>query len=88
MRIDVEKLGRLTWSWRHGIAAEAEAQADALTGVALLEAMERVVAATDDPERVRALRGGARRVRDGARRAIADAQDLGRVEAAAARWRE
>ena len=68
------------------IAAQAEAQADAAISLALLKALERVLEATDDdPRRVDALRRRARRIRDGARRAIAEPSDLSPVEMAARR---
>jgi uncharacterized membrane protein len=66
------------------VAAEAEAQADAATSLVLIDALGRIVAATDDPARVEALRARVRRVRDGARRAIAEPSELERVEAGAA----
>jgi uncharacterized membrane protein len=65
-------------------AAEAEAQADVATSLVLIDALGRVVAATDDPARVEAARERVRRVRDGARRAVAEPTELARVEAAAA----
>lgn len=66
------------------VAAEAEAQADAATALVLLDALGRVAAATTDPARLAALRSRAARVRDGARRALAEPRELERVEAAAA----
>lgn len=65
------------------VAAEAEAQADTATSLVLIDALGRVIARTDDPARVEALRARARRVRDGARRAIAEPRELARVEEAA-----
>lgn len=65
-------------------AAEAEAQADAATSLVLIDALARIVAATDDPARVEALRTRVRRVRDGARRAVAEPTELARVDDAAA----
>jgi uncharacterized membrane protein len=65
-------------------AAEAEAQADVATSLVLIDALGRIVATADDPARVEAVRVRVRRVRDGARRAIAEPTELERVEAAAA----
>ena len=65
------------------VAAEAEAQADAAMALVILDALGRVIAATDDPARVEVLRRRVRRVRDGARRTIAEPPDLARIEEAA-----
>ncbi len=65
-------------------AAVAEAQGDAATMRVLVDALGRVLAATDDPVRVEALRARARRVRDGARRGVAEPTERRRVEDAAA----
>lgn len=65
-------------------AAAAEGQADAATMRVLLDAVGRVLAATTAPDRREALRGRARRIRDGARRSLAEPSELRRVEAAAA----
>ena len=65
-------------------AAEAEAQADSRTALVLLDALGRIIAATDDPARVEVVRARARRVRDGARRSLRERTELARVEAAAA----
>jgi uncharacterized membrane protein len=65
-------------------AAQAEAQADVATSLVLIDALGRIVAATDDPVRVEVLRARVRRVRDGARRAVAEPTELSRVEEAAA----
>jgi uncharacterized membrane protein len=67
------------------VAAEAELQADAATARMLLDAIGRVMASTPDPARLEPLRARARRVRDGARRAIHEPSELERIEAAAAR---
>lgn len=67
------------------VAAECEAQADAATALVLLDAIDRVVSATEDPARIAPLRDRARRVRDGARRSVTEPAELERVEAAAAR---
>lgn len=64
-------------------AADAEAQSDAATIVLLLRALDRVAAAVHDPERLEVLRDRARRLRDGAHRAIAEPRELERVDAAA-----
>ena len=65
-------------------AAEAEAQAGAATSLVLIDALARILAATDDPARVEAVRTRVRRVRDGARRAVAEPTELARVDDAAA----
>lgn len=79
---------RATWDGLVGIAvdqvaAEAEAQADTTISLVLLDGLVRIAAAVEDPARLEALRRRARRVRDGARRAIAEPSDLARVEEAA-----
>ena len=66
------------------IAAAAEAQADGATALVLIDALSRVVAGTDDPARVEALRRRVRRVRDGARRALPEPSDVTRIEEATA----
>jgi uncharacterized membrane protein len=66
------------------VAAAAEAQADAATSLVLIDALGRIAAATQEPARVERVRIRVRRVRDGARRAIAEPTELRRVEAAAA----
>jgi uncharacterized membrane protein len=65
-------------------ASLAEAQADTATSLVLIDALGRVIAAADDPERVEVLRRRVRRIRDGARRAVGEPSELARVEAAAA----
>lgn len=65
------------------IAAGVEAQGDGGTALVLIDALARVIAATDDPERVEALRDRVRRVRDGARRSLPEPSVLARVEHAA-----
>lgn len=65
------------------VATQAEAQADAATARVLLDAIGRVLAATDDPGRMEVLHDRARRVRDGARRAVTEPGELARVETAA-----
>ena len=65
-------------------AAQAEAQADVATSLVLIDALGRIVAATNDPGRIEVLRIRLRRVRDGARRAVAEPTELARVETAAA----
>lgn len=65
-------------------AALAEAHADTATSLVLIDALGRVIAATDDPARVEVLRARVRRVRDGARRAVDEPSELARVEEAAA----
>ena len=65
-------------------AAQAEAQADVATALVLIDALGRVIASTDDPARVEVLRRRVRRVRDGARRAVAEPSERARIEAAAA----
>lgn len=65
-------------------AAQAEAQADVATSLVLIDALGRVIAAADDPARLEVLRTRVRRVRDGARRAVAEPTQLARVEQAAA----
>ncbi len=64
-------------------AAPADAQADAATSLVLIDALGRVIAAADDPARLEVLRQRLRRVRDGARRAIAEPSELARIEEAA-----
>lgn len=81
--------GRPTWDELVGrafdrVAAGVEAQGDAGTALVLIDALARVIAATDDPARVEALRERVRRVRDGARRSLPEPRDLARVERAAA----
>ncbi len=49
----------------------------------LLDALARVFAATDAPDRLAPLRARAQRLRDGARRSLADPAELARVELAA-----
>ena len=49
----------------------------------LLDAIARVFSATDSPDRLEPLRRRARRIRDGARRALPDPGERERVEAAA-----
>ena len=66
------------------IAAGVEAQGDGGTALVLIDALARVIAATDDPRRVEALRDRVRRVRDGARRSLPEPSDLARIEDAAA----
>jgi uncharacterized membrane protein len=65
------------------LAAGAEAQADAATMLVLLDALTRVAAATNDPQRLSVLRDRARRIRDGARRSLTEPRELERVEHAA-----
>ncbi len=65
-------------------AAQAEAQADVATSLVLIDALGRILAATNDPARIEVLRKRLRRVRDGARRAVAEPTELARVETAAA----
>lgn len=65
-------------------AHEAEAQGDAATMLVLLDALARVFAATDAPDRLPPLRARAGRLRDGARRSVADPAALARIESAAA----
>jgi uncharacterized membrane protein len=81
---------RPTWDDMIGLAfdqctAAAEAQADAATMRVLLDAIGRVFTAARAPDRLEVLRARARRVRDGARRALPDSAELARVEALAAR---
>jgi uncharacterized membrane protein len=80
---------RPTWEDLVGLAFDqyartAEAQADVATTLVLLDALGRVFAATDAPDRLPPLRRRARRLRDGARRAVPDEGDLARIELAAA----
>ena len=73
-------LGRPTWDELVRIVfaqptAGAELQADAATMRTLADALGRVAAATDAPDRLETLRGAARRLDAAARRALPDEED-------------